>query len=56
MKAENTSSLLEGDLYGFLAEYTTGKGTIISIGVNLSPGEWNSRLDKQSPPAQTNEK
>jgi hypothetical protein len=25
-------------------------------GFNLSPGEWNSRLHKQSPPARTKEK
>ncbi|MEP0849923.1 hypothetical protein NC991_05865 [Funiculus sociatus GB1-A4] len=26
------------------------------ISVNLSPGEWNSRLQKRSPPARTNGK
>jgi hypothetical protein len=25
----------------------------MSIGVNLSPGEWNSRLHKRSPPTRT---
>jgi hypothetical protein len=31
------------------------RGTAMPIGVNLSPGKWNSRLYKQSSPTVTNE-